>query len=290
MKPFLGIDITQNQENEQTNSDELIAAAATEEQKKMLDSESDAYVGILNDAIKPPLKMRIALWVTGVLSFLSVIAFSEAIDIASDKDYSIGDIFAKVPWLFIAGGVIIITFATLIVMAVKRAKSLIHSGEQERTKQKIECIIDEIHEGFGIPDDAVHAEIMTFNYIMTDDGPLMTKEKDVTSDCYNDEYTLFTDESNLYVVNMDTKYALPLEGVKRIRKVENKLSLFSWNKDVECNKGIYKQYKMKEDDEINVIIKYYYILEIEVSNETWGVYIPPYELEVFESLVGIKAE
>lgn len=64
----------------------------------------------------------------------------------------------------------------------------------------------------------------------------------------------------------------------------------SWNKDEAYNKGVYKQYKLVEDNLGRVSGKNYQILELNSGGERWGIYFPRYELPVFEEITGLKAD
>lgn len=64
----------------------------------------------------------------------------------------------------------------------------------------------------------------------------------------------------------------------------------SWNKDEAYNKGVYKQYKLVEDNLGRVSGKNYQILELNSGGKRWGIYFPCYELPVFEEITGLKAD
>ena len=53
---------------------------------------------------------------------------------------------------------------------------------------------------------------------------------------------------------------------------------------------IYKPYHMSIDNFGCLNCNSYYILEVVHNTETYGIYIPCYELPVFEELTGLRAE
>lgn len=72
--------------------------------------------------------------------------------------------------------------------------------------------------------------------------------------------------------------------------VKKRAVMMSWNKDEAYNKGVYKQYKLVEDNLGRVSGKNYHILELNSGGERWGIYFPRYELPVFEEITGLKAD
>ena len=78
--------------------------------------------------------------------------------------------------------------------------------------------------------------------------------------------------------------------IKAIKSIKKTIRIMEWNKDEEFNKGLYKQYKLSEDNYGCIICKSYHILEFEHNNDLWGIYIPCYELPVIEDITGLKAD
>ena len=107
---------------------------------------------------------------------------------------------------------------------------------------------------------------------------------------FNPEFRIFTDAENLYLVNLDGKYAFPLSSIKSFRTVKKHIRIVGWNKDESFKKGIYKQYKLTSDSYGNVHCKCYHILEVVHQNEAYGIYIPCYDLPIVEECTGLKAQ
>ena len=95
----------------------------------------------------------------------------------------------------------------------------------------------------------------------------------------NPVFYIFTDSENLYLANLEGKYAIPLSQIKAIKSIKKTIRIMEWNKDEEFNKGIYKQYKLSEDNYGCIICKSYHILEFEHDNDLWGIYFPCYECD-----------
>ena len=104
------------------------------------------------------------------------------------------------------------------------------------------------------------------------------------------EYKLFGDEENIYLASLHEKFAFPRQSLKGIRTVQKHIRLMDWNKEEAFNKGIYKEYALTRDNYGCIHCKWYHILEIEHKGETFGVYIPGYDLPTFEDIPGLTAE
>ena len=105
----------------------------------------------------------------------------------------------------------------------------------------------------------------------------------------NDSYKIFTENGALCIADMENKYRIPANEIKKIITVKARMVVPSWNKTTSYNEGIYKQYKISCNDN-GFTFKPYYILEIEHNGEQWGIYFPNYELPFFEYITGMKAE
>ena len=78
--------------------------------------------------------------------------------------------------------------------------------------------------------------------------------------------------------------------MKNIQIVKKHIRVAGWNKETPPNKGIYKQYKLTVDQYGCVHSKTYGILELERNGQSYGLYIPCYELPRIEKLTGLTAK
>ena len=106
----------------------------------------------------------------------------------------------------------------------------------------------------------------------------------------NMSFHIFTDSENLYLADLDGKYAFPLSSIQVIQTIRKPVTVMDWNKDEPFNKGIYKQYKLTSDNIGSIHCKSYHIMKLSYRGETYGIYIPSYELPIFEELTGLKAK
>ena len=90
----------------------------------------------------------------------------------------------------------------------------------------------------------------------------------------NPVFKIFSDTNCLYIANLEGKYAFPLSSLVSIHTVKKRIRIAGWNKEIGFKQGVYKQYK----------------LEVYHDGVSLGIYIPCYELPIFEELTGLKAE
>ncbi len=285
MKPFLGIDITEDKKNEIYNGEEFIVAKPSEALAQARDKASDEAFDLVFEKAKLPLIWRIAEWVCGIAGLLSVRAL---VELWSEEDISFGEMYGSAPWLFWATGGCLILWVVLLVLGYKKQKETLDSDEGQNTLSRIDDVTKAIFAEMRVPAETEELEVLSFRYKMKDGEPV-AKE---TIDEYftNVTYHAYPEGGNLCLANAEEKYEIPLSALRRIRTVKKRIYIPIWQKDEEYNKGIYKPYKMQEDKEGNIHFKPYHILEFEDKGALWGIYFPCYELPTVERLTGLTAE
>ncbi len=285
MKPILGVDITEDKENEILNGNEFIIQRTPESSMQAFEKALDNNFELINKA-KLPLAVRI---VKGIFGFAGLVLTLGTVR-AWDTEESIIEYYQAIPWIFWVCGACIAIWGILEFSARKKAKKIIQSDEGDYTKNTLETVVKNIYAEHGVPASAPETDILAISYKIKD-GEVHPKARTFESTPFtNLIYKVFSDSENLYLVNCEAKYAFPLTGLKAIRTVKKRIMLSDWNKDEKPNKGIYKSYKLSVDDHNNVYAKPYHFLEIEHNGETYGIYFPCYELPVFEEVTGLKAE
>jgi len=139
-----------------------------------------------------------------------------------------------------------------------------------------------VYSELAVPDDAKDIDILSFFYKIKD-GEIKVQEKGMqVFQYFNPEFKIFSDENNLYLANLEGKYAFPLSSIVKIHSVKKHIRIAGWNKDEKYNKGIYEQFKLTTDNYGCIHCKQYYILEINHQGESCGIYFPGYELPTLE--------
>jgi len=287
MKPFLGIDLTINKKNEQMNGEEFIVAMPDLSLTQSLESSSENVEETIEKS-KLPLPVRIGHWICGAVGALVSIGILKAL---GGKDgITLGEAYQNASWLFWLGGTCLVAWVLLKLISVRKEKNVLETEEGSQVFNNLDKTCDAILADLEVPSNSTEIDVLSFFYkVKGNDIKVCEKGLQVVP-YINLIFHVFSDSENLYFANLEGKYAIPLSEIKAIKSFKKTIHIMEWNKDEAYNKGIYKQYKLSEDNYGCIICKHYHILEFEHNNELWGVYIPCYELPVIEELTGLKAD
>lgn len=286
MKPFLGVDLTTDKKNEQVNGNEFLVAKPSNTLVQSFERSSENAEETIEKS-KLPLPVRIIQWICGGGG--AIVAVGIIRSLLRSDDVSVQQAYQNAPGLFWFAGIALLVWVVLKLVSVRKAKSVLETDESAQTFDNLESTCDAIFAELSVPKDSKDADILSFFYKVKDGEIKMTQKGMQMVHCINSVYKVFADSENLYIANIEGKYAFPLSSVKGIRTVKKHISMPEWNKEERFNKGVYKQYKLTTDDYGHIHSKYYHIIEVDYNGELSGVYIPCYELPVFEELTGLKA-
>lgn len=287
MKPFLGIDHTTDKKNETPNGAEFLADKPSQMMSNAIERSAENALELFEQA-RLPLPLRIVQWVCGIVG--AVIPLS-AIGVLIE-----GEMDAQQIWNDAGAVFLVVTLACLAVWACltvasfKKTKGALESEEGDQLFSRMDVLATTVYAQMGVPEDAPTVDVLSFCYKMKDGEPRIVGQALSAAVYENEEYRIFADEENLYLADLEGKYAFPKVSLRGIRTVEKRILLSMWNKDEEHNKGIYKPYKLSVDDEMNVRVRSYHVLEVEKDGEMWGIYFPCYELPTVEAVTGMGAQ
>lgn len=283
MKPFLGVNVTNDPQNETLNGEEFIVAKAPAALSQELDKNTDEVIALI---LKPalPLPAEIAQWVSGLIGIVGVI-FVTLLTVA-EESFQLSSAYKAMPWIFWLIGASLIVFGVLTYIGHKREKARTH-----RTSEHRHVIAADIRREFGVPVDAVEVEVLSFHYKNYGDKLLLQKPSEPDEADYdNFVFDAFVRDGDLYLADLEDCYKIPLSAFRAIRRVDETIIVSDWFKDGDHDKGDYKLYGLTLDKEFRLIMPFYYILELEYGQETWGLWFPCYELAAFEALAGLKGQ
>lgn len=283
MKPFFGIDITEDKKNEDIIADRYAAASASEENTATLERLGED-TGELLEKAELPLLPRIILGVSGLLAAISFIFLLNSI-----IDFGFSYTFQRIPWMFLVFAITLICTIVFGLRAKKKFEEAFSSPESKRTESAIESTLNMIYGELGVPDDAKDCEVLSFAFKMKNGEPVF-KAQDALSQAYmNLSKKIYVKDGVLSLADADHRYDIPLSSLHAIHTVDKRIPIFSWDKEESFKEGRYKQYKIKEDDDGTVYVKSYHILTFTLEGEELGIYFPSYELPVFEEMTGLHA-
>ncbi|MBP1576216.1 MAG: hypothetical protein J6A68_01660 [Oscillospiraceae bacterium] len=287
MKPFLGIDLTTDKKNEQMNGAEFLILKPSPAMARSLEDSSEKADETIEQS-KLPLPLRICQWICGATS--AIIAIGIIKGLGKHDGVSLAQAYENAAWLFWLAGGCLLVWGILKIASVQKEKTVLGTEESSFALANFEGVCDAIYSELSVPADAKEVDILSFFYKIKD-GNIKVCERGMQIAPYlNPIFKVFADSENLYIANLEGKYAFPLTSFTAIHTIKKHIRIISWNKEEGHKEGIYQQYKLTTDDYGCVHCKYYYILEFENNGESWGIYIPCYELPFFEGITGLKAK
>lgn len=290
MRPFLGVDITNNRKNEKMNGEELIIARASQTELESLENFGSEQVDMILNKVKLPLPVRILSGICGIIALLGAMIAIITFVGRNEQDSIPVTVFTDYPWIFITAAICFVIWSVCTLIGRKKEKSITEGNEYKELVNKTDSIADGITKDFNIPDGATEVDIISMTY-SEKDGKIKPRIRDFLFTPYmNYVMRIFRDDDTLYLADWEEKYAIPLSELRAIHTVNKRITLPMWNKDVEANKGEYKKYKIRVEKYGDIEVKPYHILEFFHGGTDWGIYFPCYELEVIEKITGLKAD
>lgn len=287
MKPFLAIDLTTNKKNEQSNGQEFIVAKPSLTSRKSLEQSMENSEQTIEKS-KLSLPIRIGHWICGAVALFVAIGTFKAL--GGEDGVTLIEAYQNAPWIFWVGGACLLIWGILKLIGNHKQNKVLETDESAKVFDNLDKTCNDILAELGVPSDSKEIDILSFFY-KEKNGKIKVCEKPMQMAPYfNPIFHIFKDSENLYFANLEQKYAIPLSSLKDIKSVKKTIRVMEWNKEEMYNEGIYKKYKMNEDNYGCIFCKPYHILKFEHNNELWGIYIPCYELPVIEEITGLKAE
>lgn len=287
MKPFLGIDLTQDKKNSKPNGMEMMVLKPSPELVSALDSSKEK----MNDAQKKaklPLVLRIIEWICTFGGIFIVIGLLRAL--GGEDGVTLTQAYANAGEIFWIAGACIAIGAVLRFLGKKKAKTVLESDDSTRTLSNISVSVETIFADLGVPENARDVDILVFFYKNSNCEPKLKTKGNQNFMFMNFPFKIFADPRTFYLANIEGKYAFSRDAVKRIKTVAKRYTVNDWNKDYPFDDDRYKKYGLKMDQYGVIYGKNYYILEVENEGQIWGIYFPSYELPLFEALTGLKPE
>jgi len=284
MKPIFCIDITTDKDNEAVNGTQFITATASLEKSEELEEKQKA----LDETVKRsqlPLWIRIIKYVSGILAVIVAGSIVKSL-----PDLTVSEMFKNAPALIIGGLICGVLFAVLQLFSVIKQKAVLKEDNAEQQAEHIDKDITELYNELNVPQSAHSVDVLAFCYKVKDNEPVAKAGAFQTTPYVNLDLKAYSTGHELNLADVENVFSFPISEMKAIKTVNKRIALPSWNKEEEPTKGEYKPYKMTVNNVGDVFVKPYHILEIEHEGEIFGIYFPCYELSVFESLTGLKAE
>lgn len=281
MKPFYGIDRTENKKNTVHEGGCFIAATVSELTRQSYADTMRAGNGQLEKAKLP----KVLRWIqtgAGCIFALIFLGIIKALD-----DVTLAEGYNNVPGLFWAMGICAAVWAVFAVFGHLRSKSVSANEDYQISLRRVENVIDQIRRELQVPADAKDVDVIQITHRWKK-GKLKPHTKGMETSPYtNMEMRVFRREDMLCIADLEHRYEIPLSSLRRLHRVKKGLSILGWNKAEKGNSGFYKPYKLAFDGYGRVTTRAYGMLELQHNGEDWAVWLPPYELNYISALTGL---
>ena len=283
MKPFWCIDVTKNKKNDVNNGEKLCIARASSQNADALNESRERAEELIEEA-KLPLPMRLLRVISGFIALIiggGILGATLEIGIAQAYSNS-----PELFWLFFGS---IILWGIIMLATKKKEKTVLNEEKVDSMVDEIKSNVTELYTELNVPDDASTVDLILFRYKLKN-GEIKPDAMALMPTAYiNVEARIFVRDAALCISDVETLYAIPLDSIRCIRRIDKRISVPNWNKEEGFKEGKYKQYKMTANNMGCIFFKPYYILEFEHNGEEWGLYFPPYDLAEYERVTGIRA-
>ena len=284
MKPIFCIDITNDKKNETLNGSEFISRTLSAQKLKDYEEKQET----LEEAVE---KSKIPLGLT-IVKYLCAFFFLIALGAVakSRKNLTIPEQFENAPWIFIAGIACAVVWVIIQILSKCKETKILKEENAEEQAEELKKDEKTIFEELEVPSTARSVDVIMFRYKAKNDKivPHVIGLQTTAYMCLDAK--IFASDEGLNIADISSVYTFRKSEIKAIRTVKKRISIANWNKDEDPRKGEFKPYKMAVNNYGDVFFKPYHILEIERDGQLYGLYFPPYELDVFERLTGIAAE
>ena len=282
MKPIFCTDVTVNKNNTVINGTEFITRSIPEAKREKMDERASELQNKLVGAQTPGWMVT----VRSIAGFAALVMAMNLFNVAMEKGFAA--IFGEnhITGTIICLGAIAIWFY-LSHEAKNRRKQAEADPEIKRMTAELEVEIAMLMHEMGVPDNAKSIDILVFNYKVKDGEIAPVAPMMIPNAFMNFECKIFNGGDSVCLADGDSVYSFERSEIKGIRKVDSKITVYSWNKEEAISDPKFAPYSISTNKMGMVSCPYYYLIEIERGGEIHGLYIPCYEAEAIRNLFGI---
>lgn len=289
MKPFLGINVTENTKNELMNGEEFIFTKASEEKLEALESAS-AELELYEKRSKLPLPIRIVNYALGFAAALIVLSIFSAFR-DSDGGLTLAKAYGNAPYLFWIAGISGIAFIAISLVAMLRKRHILGSEEARAAMIRANMAGAAAKAELNLPVSTPMIDVLTFKYKIGKDGKIAPKTAALASSPYFAlEMFAFRENGELRLADYEQVWAFPFDELTGITRVNKNIVIPNRGKEIiKQYKDTLTDFKMTTSDN-GLIVKPYYVLNVNHMGEQYGIYFPCYSLPTIKELTGLSPE
>lgn len=235
---------------------------------------------------KVPFFVKNFIYFFSIGGFIGVMLFGDGILNYGKASSTLGDGLSIV--FMIIGAIIFIASIAIIPYGYKKRKEYQNSDKTNEINKKEELSEDQLREKMGVPEGTKQLDNL-FSIVKTDKNGVEKEISLLNVSYLNYPSWMWKDEKYLYIVNYFAKVEIPLECIINISLIKKNLTLTFWNKIALPQTYNRDDNKVKSDG-YQVRIDKYYQVNIKISDKSFELLVPNYDIEDLENLLDMKAE
>lgn len=282
MKPFYGIDRTENRKNTFREGDCFIAASTSRAVSSAMEQAAEgAAVQLRKSKLPFPLGgiRTVCGWAAALLLFSIVRAL---------RSVTLLEGYENAPFLFWLTGICAAVWLVLTVIGAVIRKNVQATEDFTVAVKRVEDQVDAAFRELGVPADAKDVDVIAISHRWKN-GKLKPVTYGLeTSERTTEPFKVFLREDRLCFATPEHRYEFDRAELQVLRSVKKHIYSKGWNKEEDYDEGFYKPYKLTVDNYGRIHMRSYGLLELEHEGILWAIWLPPYELNYISALTGLK--
>ncbi|MBE6634641.1 MAG: hypothetical protein E7617_00385 [Ruminococcaceae bacterium] len=284
MKPFFGLDITYDKDNEKINGNEFIIREVPEERQKQYEEMLDSIFDSIN-ATEPPNWLQLIKSISGLIGAVGIISYIRVV-----FDIGLAKAISNAPFVAVLTVAAIATWFTLTYMTKRRVRLVSEERDIEGQQNMIDAELAKLLAILEVPAEAQRLDLIAFSYSMLGTEIVPYAQMKRIPAFVLAEFYAYADEEGFCLAYASCVYRFEKSDLKYIETVNEHASVYGWNKDEYPSSENFRKYKLTTDAAGYARMNRYYIMHIEKDGEEYGLYFPSYELPLIERISGLSAE
>ena len=282
MKPFYGIDRTENKKNTFREGDCFIAASTSRAVSSAMERAAEgAAVQLRRSKLPFPLGgiRTVCGWAAALLLFSIIRAL---------RSVTLLEGYENAPFLFWLTGICGAVWLVLTVIGAVIRKNVQATEDFTVAVKRMEDQVDAAFRELGVPQNAKDVDVIAISHRWKN-GKLKPVAYGLeTSERTTEPFKVFLREDRLCFATPEHRYEFDRAELQVLRSVKKHIYSKGWNKEEDYDEGFYKPYKLTVDNYGRIHMRSYGLLELEHEGIRWAIWLPPYELNYISALTGLK--
>lgn len=185
-------------------------------------------------------------------------------------------------------GIVLFAFGLVYTIYMRiKSKKIDKSEMVENILKEKESIKRDVLDELGVPANAVIIDILITRVKENKDGKEVVKSMGLFTHL-NSEVYFFVENDKACFADYSAVIEIPLESFKSADKIDKRIIIPTWHKEVPYNNEKYKEYKIKRNGYDMFYVKPYYSIKLLIDNDDYEMLIPNYDLKEFLKVVPLN--